>query len=175
MARQEPPTELGRKHVIAITIPREPYEPPMPAIGSRQTLRVSAQRTERALIESIQDSDGGERKRTESRVFPRAPDPAEAPPATCRHLFRSHGVGEATSVRTCRWLASAFAIYPGSVPRCDLLLRATFGVTIPIVSSRQRKRWQPGLASDDPELVSWPQLVGGIQGSQVHFDLVCAA
>src|SRR6185295_13007162 len=58
---------------------------------------------------------------------------------------------------------------------CDLLLKATRGVTIAVVSFRERKRRQPGLATDGPELVGWPQLVRGIQGSQVHFDLVGAA
>src|SRR3546814_13804652 len=33
----------------------------------------------------------------------------------------------------------------------------------------------PGLATDGPELVGWHQLVGGIQGPQVHFDFVGAA
>src|SRR5262245_8922019 len=58
---------------------------------------------------------------------------------------------------------------------CDLLLEATCGVTIALVSSRERKRRQPGLATDDPAFVGWHQLVRGIQGSQVHFDLVCGA
>src|SRR5688572_27219048 len=55
---------------------------------------------------------------------------------------------------------------------CDLLLKATRGVTIALVSSRERKRRQPGLATDRPEFVGWHQLVRGIQGSQVHFDFV---
>ena len=58
---------------------------------------------------------------------------------------------------------------------CDLLLKATRGVTIAVVSSRERKRRQPELATDDPEFVGWLQLVRGIQGSQVHLDLVCGA
>jgi hypothetical protein len=58
---------------------------------------------------------------------------------------------------------------------CDLLLKATRGVTIAIVSSLERKRRQPGLATDDPAFVGWHQLVSGIQGSYVHFDFVCAA
>ena len=58
---------------------------------------------------------------------------------------------------------------------CDLLLKATRGVTIAVVSSRERKRRQPGLATDDPAFVGWHQLVRGIQGSQVHFDFVGAA
>src|SRR3989304_4790600 len=58
---------------------------------------------------------------------------------------------------------------------CDLLLKATRGVTIAVVSSRERKRRQPGLATDDPAFVGWHQLVRGIQGSYVHFDFVCAA
>ena len=58
---------------------------------------------------------------------------------------------------------------------CGLLLKATRGVTIAVVSSRERKRRQPGLAADGPEFVGWPQLVRGIEVSQVHFDFVCAA
>ena len=48
---------------------------------------------------------------------------------------------------------------------CDLLLKATRGVTIALVSSRERKRRQPRLATDDPAFVGWHQLVRGIQGS----------
>ncbi len=48
---------------------------------------------------------------------------------------------------------------------CHLLLKATRGVTIALVSSRERKRRQPGLATDDPAFVGWHQLVRGIQGS----------
>src|SRR5919197_2412460 len=58
---------------------------------------------------------------------------------------------------------------------CDLLLKATRGVTIAVVSSLERKRRQPGLATDDPAFVGWHQLVGSIQGSHAHFDFVCAA
>src|SRR6266850_24677 len=43
--------------------------------------------------------------------------------------------------------------------------KATRGVTIALVSSRERKRRQPGLATDDPAFVGWHQLVRGIQGS----------
>src|SRR5256886_12164428 len=56
-----------------------------------------------------------------------------------------------------------------------LLLKATRRVTIALVSSRERKRRQPGLATDDPAFVGWHQLVGGIQGSEVHFDLIGGA
>src|SRR5437016_9781152 len=59
--------------------------------------------------------------------------------------------------------------------RSHLLLRATRGVTIALVSSRERKRRQPGLATNDPAFVGWRQLVSGIQGSQVHFDFVGGA
>src|SRR5207245_6598452 len=55
---------------------------------------------------------------------------------------------------------------------CDLLLKATRGVTIALVSSRERKRRQPGLATDDPAFVGWHQLIRSIQGSYVHFDFV---
>lgn len=58
---------------------------------------------------------------------------------------------------------------------CDLLLKASRGVTIAVISARQRKRRQPGLATDDPAFVGWHQLVRGIQGSQVHFDFVRGA
>ncbi len=57
----------------------------------------------------------------------------------------------------------------------DLLLKATRGITIAVVSPRERKRRQPGLATYDPAFVGWHQLVGRVQGSQVHFDFVCAA
>jgi hypothetical protein len=58
---------------------------------------------------------------------------------------------------------------------CNLLLKATCGVPITFVSSRERKRRQPGLATDDPAFIGWHQSVGGIQATQVHFDLVCGA
>ena len=58
---------------------------------------------------------------------------------------------------------------------CALLLKATRGITIPVVSSRERKRRQPGLSTDDPELVGWLQLVRGIQASQIHPDFIGGA
>jgi hypothetical protein len=63
----------------------------------------------------------------------------------------------------------------GAFAPYDLLLKATRGVTIAVVSSRKRKRRQPGLATDGPEFVGWPQLVRGIQGSyvQLRFRLRC--
>src|SRR6266446_1021632 len=76
----------------------------------------------------------------------------------------------ASSIGTPRSLVTA-----PSHRSCDLLLKATRGVTIALVSSRERKRRQPGLATDDPAFVGWHQLVRGIQGSQVHFDFVCGA
>jgi len=57
----------------------------------------------------------------------------------------------------------------------NLLLKAARGVTIALVSFRERKRRQPGLAADGPEFVGRRQLVGGIQGSQVHLNFVRAA
>src|SRR5215218_4612759 len=54
-------------------------------------------------------------------------------------------------------------------------LKATRGVTIAVVSSLERKRRQPGLATDGPAFVGWHQLVRGFQRPQVHFDFVCAA
>jgi hypothetical protein len=73
-------------------------------------------------------------------------------------------------VRPSRYLVTAPSHRPG-----DLLLKATRGVTIAIISSLERKRRQPGLATDGPAFVGWHQLVRSIQGSYVHFDFVCAA
>jgi len=53
--------------------------------------------------------------------------------------------------------------------------KATRCVTIAVVSSRERKRRQPRLATDDPAFVGRHQLVRRIQGSQVHFDFVSGA
>jgi hypothetical protein len=47
----------------------------------------------------------------------------------------------------------------------DLLLKATRGIAIAVVSCGHRKRRQPGFATGDPELVGWHQLVRGIQRS----------
>src|SRR5204862_414028 len=46
---------------------------------------------------------------------------------------------------------------------------------IAVVSSLERKRRQPALATDDPAFVGRHQLVRSIQRSEVHFDFVCAA
>jgi hypothetical protein len=73
-----------------------------------------------------------------------------------------------------RFVGRADAADEGDVGS-PLLLEATGGVTIALVSSRERKWRQPGLATDDPAFVGWHQLVRGIQASQVHFDFVCAA
>src|SRR6185369_4547477 len=77
--------------------------------------------------------------------------------------------------------ATLFGVRPPALDRekavraHGLHLKATCRVTIAVVSSRERKRRQPGLATDDPAFVGWCQLVRGIQGSQVHVDLVCGA
>src|SRR3546814_158943 len=52
---------------------------------------------------------------------------------------------------------------------------ATRGFTVALVASRERERRQPGFAADGPQLVGRHQLVGCIQGPEVHFDLVTAA
>jgi hypothetical protein len=57
----------------------------------------------------------------------------------------------------------------------DLFLKATRGVAIALVSSGERKRRQPGLATDDPAFVGWRQLVRGVKGSEVHFDFIVGA
>src|SRR6478752_7354404 len=75
--------------------------------------------------------------------------------------------------RTASWLRSGDRGHACS--SYYLLLKATRRVTIALVSSRERKRRQPGFATNDPAFVRWHQLVRGIQGSQVHFDFVCGA
>src|ERR1700704_4088341 len=55
---------------------------------------------------------------------------------------------------------------------CHLLLKATRGFTIAFVSSRERKRRQPGLATADPVLVGWNQWGRATQGSWFPFDFV---
>jgi len=57
----------------------------------------------------------------------------------------------------------------------DGAFKATRGVAIALVSSREREHRQPGLAADDPVFVGWRELIRGVQGAQVHFNLVCAA
>src|SRR5438445_672270 len=64
---------------------------------------------------------------------------------------------------------------PPSHHSCRLLLNATLRLTITLISSHVRKWRQPGLATGGPAFVGWHQLVGGIQGAQVHFDFVPAA
>src|SRR5258705_11503255 len=53
--------------------------------------------------------------------------------------------------------------------------KTTRGVTIALVSSRERTRRQTGIATDDPAFVCLHQLVIGILGSYAHFDFVCRA
>src|SRR5690606_35440359 len=55
------------------------------------------------------------------------------------------------------------------------LLVETRGVAITLVAFRELERRQPGLPTNDPVLVSWQELIGGIQASQMHFDLILAA
>src|SRR3546814_21087220 len=56
-----------------------------------------------------------------------------------------------------------------------LSLGATRDFTVSFVSPRERERRQHGFVTDGPELVGSNQLVGCIQGPEVHFDLVPAA
>src|SRR5437588_11356589 len=58
---------------------------------------------------------------------------------------------------------------------CGLRFEAGRGVAVAVVSSLERKRRQPGFATDDPEFIGWHQLVGGIQGPKVHADFALAA
>ncbi len=95
-------------------------------------------------------------------------------------LRRTHGVRVDRRARRTQTHGqgvdmTAGSARPPSHRSRDLLLEATPFVTIAVVSSRERKRRQPGLATDGPELVGRRQLVRGIQGSEVHFDLVRGA
>ena len=108
---------------------------------------------------------------TRFQVKPRLPKVGRTSPWTRRRRKRAIECPRGQDPpRPSRHLATA-----PSHRSCDLLLKAIRGVTIAVVSSRERKRRQPGLATDDPAFVGWHQLVRGIQGSYVHFDFVCAA
>ena len=91
------------------------------------------------------------------------------PPSVSKALFA--GIWSQMAIEACILSPrhGAFA------PACVLFLEAARGVTIAVVSSRKREWRQPGLATDDPAFVGWPQSVRGIEGSQVHFDFVCSA
>src|SRR5690606_6751828 len=56
-----------------------------------------------------------------------------------------------------------------------LFLETGGGVAIVLVSSRERKRRQPGLAAHSPEFVGRLHLVGRVEGSEIHFDFVPGA
>ena len=58
---------------------------------------------------------------------------------------------------------------------CGLLVESTCGVAIALISRRERKRRQPGLATDNPAFVRRHQLVRSIQRSEAHFDFVGGA
>src|SRR5690606_3034647 len=60
-------------------------------------------------------------------------------------------------------------------PFAGLSLGPTRGFPVTLVSPRQPERRQPGFATDGPQLVGRHQLVGCVQRSEVHFDLVVAA
>lgn len=59
-----------------------------------------------------------------------------------------------------------------SIHPCGLLFKATRGITVAFVSPLDRKWRQPGLATNGPAFVGRRQLVGSVQGSEVHFDFV---
>src|ERR1700722_20168415 len=67
----------------------------------------------------------------------------------------------------CRWLRRCGRIdrNGADAPCVRLPPKATRGVTIAVILSRERKRRQPGLAMDNPAFVGWHQRSGGIQGS----------
>src|SRR5688572_18642320 len=89
--------------------------------------------------------------------------------------MRSRSSSSSAPAPTRSFASGATSTATPEDPWPDLLLRATRGVSIAVVSSRERKRRQPGLATDDPAFVGRPQLVRGIQAAEVHFDFVCAA
>src|SRR5215207_4658499 len=59
--------------------------------------------------------------------------------------------------------------------RTTSLFKAARRLAVAFIVSFQRKRRQPGFAANDPVLVGRHQLVGGVQRSQMHFDLVVIA
>lgn len=64
---------------------------------------------------------------------------------------------------------------PGAAPAVSHILFLITTLRIALVSSRERKRRQPGLAPDGPALVGRHQLAGGIQRSKMYFDFIRAA
>lgn len=81
----------------------------------------------------------------------------------CKMLFQD---GEyRRDKRRKSWASMRWASRQSSRGSTGLRLKATRGVTIAVVSSCERKRRQPGLATDDPAFVGWHQLVRGIQGA----------
>src|SRR3954452_3382408 len=54
------------------------------------------------------------------------------------------------------------------------LLVAARGLAGAVVAAVERTQRQPGLATDGPDLVGGDQLVGGVEGAEVHLDLVGA-
>src|SRR5688572_25220187 len=59
--------------------------------------------------------------------------------------------------------------------RTTSLFKAAHRLAVALIVTLQRKRRQPGLAADDPVLVGRHQLIGHVQGPQMHFDLVVIA
>lgn len=76
-------------------------------------------------------------------------------------IYQSGIVGEGVLVRADNHsIRKPPVARPSETARFELFLEATRGVAIALVSFRQRKRRQPGLAADGPEFVGRPQLVG---------------
>lgn len=56
-----------------------------------------------------------------------------------------------------------------------LFLETALGLAIPLISSRPWERRKPGFSPYRPEFVGRFQLIGRIQGTQVHFDFIPGA
>src|SRR6185437_6939563 len=83
-------------------------------------------------------------------------------------LLQSRSNASARQPGAAIWLGRLSVQTGWEVPPCAtsafapfvwLLLKATRGVTIALVSSSERKWRQPRLATDDPAFVGWHQLV----------------
>ena len=76
---------------------------------------------------------------------------------------------DAASVHEAAPCKLAFA-HPRSLP-----LEPPLTLTIPLIAPSNRKRRQPRFPAHGPALIGRRQLIGRIQRSQVHFDLVAGA
>ena len=129
---------------------RNPIDKPQSHLkGSRQ--RITHGRSQEATLLSGDGRDISAADCGENRLS------RHACPESCEH--NPFNIGDQCFPRRPNSRALSVSLPPGSV-----------AIALEVV--RERKRRQPGLALYDPALVGWHQLVGSVQGSQVHFDFV---